>query len=528
MRACVCCTVIFVALEMSFRIPNNLLQVLADYTSQALGAAHDISDEFEEDINELDCQAKRICVILRIIRESAHRQSSAEGGNATLGGCESPKPIEVALRGLGHLIHEFTGLPDIGSAPMGREGQRRELTVQPLGKPVSLAEAALELFGHNTKIIFRRKDKRPRDAAIVEGKTERRGTVYSRLATSQRKRRFALYTARVALFPEAFHTPTLSQEGCQGEMRPFVSPAVREFADLNVEAEREMFGSFYRLDTKAELLREWPSLFSTVEHLQGLLRAEGVRFIPSEAMKRENLEGQLRWFEFPFTDNGVVRMIVKHVLAVDFTWELLQSGRWRVLGLHWLLKTRPPPAFLLPLGSGGCEDTSNLWKEKASSLRATTLRVEPAYYEAALRFLTNCFETGLEGGAVGALRLADAVTMEVIETQCRELKENFFVGPLEPSFVLDVRPGTHVSLALNWPHNSSFYSTTAPLNEEGGGPLYLKYKLRNGTVVFEKRRGTDTQAAVQSDFYTDCLTIDDGQSVVVVDIERQLWQFICA
>nr|CCD15857.1 unnamed protein product [Trypanosoma congolense IL3000] len=513
---------------MGYAAPNNLLEVLADYTTQALDAVQGISDEFEDDINELRSRGDRIRTVLKVIHDCrseslpSHNQQRERG--RPIGGAPL-KPIDVAIRGLSQLASDLTGLPDVSAPPANPEPAGRSTfrvgALQPLGRPVSLAEATLELFGHNTKIVYRRKEKRPRQPDSADEGTP--GTVYSKLSAMQRKRRFAVYTGRVALFPKVFQIPVALKDGDKRITWPFIPPAVREYAGLNVEAECEMLAEFYKLDTKVHLLREWPSLNSTVKHMRELLRAEGVQL---SLVGNEQHGKEVPWFEFPSTENGVIRMIVKGALWVDLTWDIPSGERWRVLGLRWLLRCRPAPALVLPPAPDSRQRSAGGCKQWFSALTdGTPLRVEPAYHDMMLRYLSGCFEMGLESGAVGVLRLVDAVTMEAIEMQCQQLRESFFVGPLEPMFAVDVRPGTHVALTLTLPPDSLRTSATVLTTDNSAMPIYLKYKIAAGTIVVEKRRGTDTRTTLCHDFYSESVAEEDGRTVAVVDVERQLWHF---
>lgn len=486
-------------------VPQCLLQLLEDYTSQALDAARDISDEFEGEMVDLLKRATRIRAVLKVIRDcesecrlegsSATRRSASEDFCRTL--------TRAALLGLGKMSEELTGVPVVVS--VAAHVDTPSYGLRPLGRPTSLAEAALELFAQNTKVVFRRTGKRPRDGGTHEGGAQQiapPGSVFSRLAAEQKKGRLALYSARTALFSRAISSPALAGKDGRQLTSVFVPPAVRDFAALNVEAECEMLAAFYCVDTKAQLLRELPTLQNAVEQFRESLRAAGVVF---DCSNRADRGGQLPWFDFPFTAHGVVQMVVRRSLVINITWDPLQGGRWRVLSLHWLLRVQTLPDILLlrpsiagASGGGGA------------------LRAHPAHYEATVRYLSNCFETGLESGCMGALRLVNSVVMEAVETQCRALRETFFVGPLESSFVLDARPGTHIACTLLPPATG-----TGPAQ---GGTLHVKYTLCMGTVVVEIRRGTDTRTTRQFDFYAGALG-DADPSVVVVDVERLLWQF---
>ncbi|KEG13536.1 hypothetical protein DQ04_00941000 [Trypanosoma grayi] len=513
-------------------VPQCLVQLLADYTSQAVDASRDVSDEFEEEVSDLANRAKRIRSILQLIRDCANERRShlpPEGVAATMtttttGMKTTWTPAMIALQGLGQMAAELTGVPAVG--PMVTNAGSPHYGLLPCGKPTSLAEASLALFSHNTKVVFRRSEKHGRDSDAVGSGTSRtefhRGA-FSRLAADQRKRRLALYTARSALFPREVFSPPSVMRGGEGSLTPFVPPAVREFAELNMEAECEMLAAFCRVDTKAQLLRELPTLRATVEDLWNSLRAEGVALETQGDRQEPQQERMLMppWFEFPYTEEGVVQVVVRRSLVVDITWDAARGSHWRVLSLRWILCAQTLPELLLrgSLATGAGSGNSSRG-EAAFGGAGNALRVLPAHQEASLRYLSSCFELGLEKGCMGALRLVNAVAMEVVETQCKILRETFFIGPLEASFVVDVRPGTHVALTLLSPSVAG----AAP-----SGPLHMKYKLSMGTIVMEKRRGTDTQTMLQSDLYVDALSGRDGLlSAAVVDVERHLWQFVSA
>ncbi|KAF5222977.1 hypothetical protein ECC02_004065 [Trypanosoma cruzi] len=503
---------------MTLAVPQCLLRLLEDYTLQALDAAHDVSDEFEEELTDLTSRAIRIQAVLQLIREcekSRHATSSLASSKAIMR--NTPEAFtQFALQALGQMSSELTGIPATGARKP--QFNAPSFGLLPIGRPVSLSEAALELFAHNTKVVFRRVEKRGRDGDAVEGEHRQESlkkSVFSRLAAEQRKRRLVLYTARTALFPRAAPFSSLSVEDVEENLPPFVPPAVREFAALNMEAECEMLTAFYRVDAKVQLLRELPGLGSLVRQLRESLRAAGVLLqCASDSM---NEAGEQPWFEFPSVSEGVIRIVVRQSLVLDVTWESARGGQWRLLALHWLLRVQTLPEILQvkTFSVHTCENEV----AKGPFLYGGSLRVQPAHHEAMLRYLSSCLETGLESGCMGALRVVNAVAMEVIEAQCKVLREKFFVGPLESNFMLDVRPGTHVAMTVQLP------STMGSVH---GGALHVKYNLCMGTIVVERRRGTDTRTMQQTDFYTDSLARLKPSPVVVVDMESLLWQFAFA
>ncbi|RNF24282.1 uncharacterized protein Tco025E_02571 [Trypanosoma conorhini] len=505
---------------MTQAVPQCLLQLLEDYTLQALDAAQDVSDEFEEELTELTSRAERIQAVLQLLRDferSRPTPASPAASEAILR--SSPKALtQFALQALGQMSRDLTGVPDARAA--AQELTAPSFGLQPIGRPVSLAEAALDLFARNTKVVSRRVEKRRRDADTAGGESRQEAalkrSVFSHLAEEQRERRLALYTARTALFPRATPLPTLSIKGGEDMLPPFVAPAVREFAALNVEAECRMLSAFYRVDAKAQLLRELPGLRSSIRHLQESLHAAGVLLQCRCDGMHEG--GTQPWLEFPFVGEGVIRILVRQSLLLDVTWDSVRGGgQWRVLSLHWLLRAQTLPEILQRQTSAPCVCDGEVDKQPLSYGGA--LRVQPAHSEATVRYLTNCLETGLESGCLGALRVVNAVVMEVVETQCKALRERFFVGPLESSFMLDVRPGTHVALKLELPPT---------MGSEQGGALHVKYKLCLGTIVVERRRGTDTRMTHQSDLYADSLVRLKPSPAVVVDVESFVWQLATA
>ncbi|KAG8344326.1 hypothetical protein ERJ75_001645300 [Trypanosoma vivax] len=510
---------------MVLEAPANLLQLLADYTSQALDAIQGVSDEFEEDVDELRQRTRRISGILKLIRECEHERTFSRQTRTAAAPLVTPCPARIALQGLAQMVLELTGVQPERSfygAQNEEETTRHgfKYGLLRIGKPVSLAEASLEVLGLNTRVSLRRTAKHSRDTGSCD-QSACHSTIFSSIAATQRKRRFALYTARTALLPKAFLPPKPTEKVGEMQQIPFISPAILDFAALNVEAECAMLASFCMVDTKAQLMREWPSLKATVVQLQESLLAEGVTYNVVGRAAAEGQTGSTPWFEFPFVERGVIRVIVRRSLALDLTWDSLHGGRWRVLAFHWLMRAQPAPSLLQPESPGHSQEDA----------RSRPLRVQPAYDGATMRYLTRCFEAGLESGCMGALRVVNAVAMEVIEAQCKTLREAFFVGPLETSFSMDVRPGTHVSITLSLPQSSLFtgaHSSCSGSRAGGasGSPIYLKYKLCMGTVVVERRCGTDTQSTVQSDFYVDALQDGRGEETTVVNVEHQLWNVV--
>ncbi|RNF05080.1 hypothetical protein TraAM80_04726 [Trypanosoma rangeli] len=502
---------------MAQAVPQCLLQLLEDYTLQALDAAQDVSDEFEEELVELTSRAQRIETVLQLARECERSRSVPVSpvASETIFRNSSAALTQFTLQALGQMSQELTGVPDIRAATP--DVKLPPFGLHPICRPVSLAEAALELFARNTRVVSRRVGKRERDADAARREPQQevavKGSVFSSLAEKQREGRLALYTARTALFPRTVPLPTLSIKGGEETLPSFVPPAVRDFAALNVEAECEMLSAFYRVDAKAQLLRELPTLRSSIKHLQDSLHAAGVSL---HCQCDEMHEGGTQpWLEFPSVSEGVIRISVRQSLLLDVTFDSVQGGQWRVLSLHWLLRAQTLPAILQKQTSSLCvcsgEDDMQLLSHGGA------LRVQPAHNEATVRYLTNCLETGLESGCMGALRVVNAVVMEVVQAQCKALREKFFVGPLVSSFMLDVRPGTHVAFKLELPPT---------MGSAQGGALHVKYKLYMGTIVVERRQGTDARMTQQSDLYADSLVRLKPFPVVVVDVESLVWQLV--
>lgn len=527
-----------------------------------------------EEIAALTERAQRIIRVMRLVQRAvasaaarsaqlsqSYGADSETGGNARqLRTMTASRPdcgncvTSLALRGLDRLVGALTGsTPSLPSAsppstsPTAVTGAVAVTEVRRIARPVSLPEAALEVLAMNTKVVFRRStvssaasaagaaaggdvrkvEKRPRGSGITtttalaevssSSSSGVTGTEYEALSLEQRKARFALYAARTALLPRV-----------DAAVPPYVSPAVRTFAELNVAVEGRLLQRTWCVGTKARLLQELPKLYDAVqryrEDVQPFL-VEGTRSLsPSRWAPHVG-----SFFDFLSYNDGVVRVAVQRGLLLDVTYDVVKR-RWVLLQMQWALWTRcattssdlllfaqpftaeKPEATTTTITTtadavpdGGESSPSTSCSSDGANAEGALRRVVPNHQDAMVRFLQKRFdEDGFDGGCIAANRLLCTVVIDAVAHQLKSLKEDFFVGPLRPLFDVEVRAGTHVACRFQQPHRdppvsvSSVVSSTEPTahsssraSHSAGAVLHAKFSITGGTVVLERAWSTD-------------------------------------
>ncbi|KAG5494808.1 hypothetical protein JIQ42_02423 [Leishmania sp. Namibia] len=510
---------------------------------------------------------------------SSHTSGSLAGadedeGEAYRVSCETVRQNPVLMLALRHfdgMLKRFQGAvtpvdvrkaESIGLRGVGKTASvsqaNRASCIEPLLNPVPLAEGTLSAFSRNVNIVFRRRpnvvgtpatSKRPRDEAGDSAASSLASTAaapnlfnyWELLAAQQRKRRFALYTARSALLPRvnAVCAPL------------YVSPAVRELARLNMEAEHLMLKRAWCVHTKAHLLRELPSVARDVATRRVALREVLQSFAESQ---QDAFLTDVVYTDFVCTEGGIVRVCVQHALFVDLTYDV-RRRQWALIALHWNLFTTSAGASLMgsqtalavphaeiPSATPGASATAagspstthgtvNSASPSPDVPNITSLvQVAPQDREALHTFLHVAFaQEGLSGGLHAANRLVCAVVMDTFATQLEILQQCFFTGSgLGRLVEVEVRPGTLISFHLSLP---ALFVPSAPV-------VHGKMTVAGGTVMLECVRGTDLSTRrVILPLGTSSLVTPAAVgvsaagrelSVVVVDMEALLWQSACA
>lgn len=446
--------------------------------------------------------------------------------------------LMLALRRFDSMVHRFQGtqtsspavaVSQPGAAPTA-SFEEDTRAIQPFLTPVPLPEGALSAFSRNVSVVFRKRpassatpgagtpsttpSKRPREAATgaappSSSTAAEAANAWAALGAQQRKRRFALYTARTALLPRV-----------DGVCAPlYVSPAVHELAQLNAEAERAMLVRAWCVHTKAHLLRELPSVARDVEAHQLALR-EALQSLPDS--RRESLLADVSYIAVMHGDAGVVRVRVQNALVLDLTYDL-RRRQWSLLALHWLLCTSSAAASLV------ATSLTSLGGSAAPSHDGNSpVHVVPQDREALHGFLQRAFvQGGLSEGLQAAGRLVCAVVMDTFATQMLALQQSFFTGAgLGRLLELEVRPGTFVSFRLAVP---SLFTSAAPT-------AHVRARVAGGTVLLECVWGTDLATRhVTLPLGTAALVPASGEARdgaaaprVVVDAEAFLWQCVAS
>ncbi|CBZ29646.1 conserved hypothetical protein [Leishmania mexicana MHOM/GT/2001/U1103] len=505
-------------------------------------------------------------------------EADDEADGACRVSCEAVRQnpvLMLALRRFDRIAQGFQGTRAAGAVARVQGGDIREAgtaasaseakkvsCIQPFLNLVPLAEGALSAFSRNVNIVFRRRPtaggtsatgKRPRDEAGDSAASPSASTAvtpdthnyWDRLATQQRKRRFALYTARAALLPRvnAVCAPL------------YVSPAVQELAQLNSEAERLMLKRAWCVHTKAHLLREVPCVARDVAAYRVALREALQSFTESQ---QDAFLSDVVYAEFVCAEGGIVRVCVQHALFVDLTYDV-RRRQWTLVALYWNIFTTGAGASLLtsqsalavplvqtPSAPPAAPTTVGLAPLIAHSSAHGTVnsvlplpeaptpspfaRVVPQDREALQSFLRLAFaQEGLSGGLQAANRLVCAVVMDTLATQLQSLQQSFFTdGGLGGLVEVEVRPGTQISIHLSL---SALFVSSAPM-------AHVKMTVTGGTVMFECVRGTDLSTRrVTLPLGTSSLvasaavgvnTATRKSSMAVVDMEAFLWQCVCA
>ncbi|KAG5496313.1 hypothetical protein JKF63_02615 [Porcisia hertigi] len=513
------------------------------FASEALPAAKDVG----RDVYRVSCETVRQNPVLMLALRRFDGVTQRFQGTATpMGGVELHTGGHVAAEAVDSMS-ETRALPDI----------------RPFLNPVSLADGTLSAFSRNVGIVFRRRSsaagtaatgKRLRDEAhesvassfAFTAVAPNQPNYWHALAAQQRKRRFAIYSARSALLPRvnAVCAPL------------YVSPAVQELARLNSEAERVMLKRAWCVHTKAHLLRELPWVARDVSAYRAALREVLQSF--TEAQQADFL-ADVVYTEFVCAESGVVRVCLQHALFLDLSYDV-RRRQWTLIALHWNLFTTsagaslmtaqaaalavpyvhsatvPPPApATSALGPLVTQCSPQGTRDPASppvdaSAPASLVRIVPHDREALHNFLQRAFaQDGLSGGLQAANRLLCAVVMDTFATQLQALQECFFTGGgLGRHIDADVRPGTLISFHLSLPR---LFVSLAPT-------AHVKMTVTGGTVVLECVRGTDlstrrvTLPLSTSSLATLAATCENTAtrklSVTVVDMEALLWQCVCA
>ncbi|KAG5470657.1 hypothetical protein LSCM1_01903 [Leishmania martiniquensis] len=496
------------------------------------------SNNEEESAYCVSCEAVRQNPVLMLALRRFDRMAKCFQGAATA--AEVRQAQVVGVRGAGATASVLE--------------TNRAMGIQPLLNLVPLAEGVLSAFSRNVDIVFRRRraavgtratGKRPRgeaDDSAASSSASRAVAPYlsnywELLAAQQRRRRFALYTTRSALLPRvnAVCAPL------------YVSPAVRELAQLNLEAERLMLQRAWCVHTKAHLLREVPWVARDVASRRAALREELQGFTESQ---QDAFLIDVLYADFLCAEGGIVRVCVQHALFVDLTYDVRRRN-WVLIALHWNLFTTSagaslvasqtalaapyvetpsvPPgttatAALPPLAAHGTSDSPS---PSSDVLDMTSLvRVLPHDREALHSFLQLAFaQEGLSGGLHAANRLVCAVVMDTLATQLQSLQKCFFTGSGLGGLVeVEVRAGTLISFHLSLPQ---LFVPSAPV-------VHGKITVVGGTVMLECVRGTDLSTRrVTLPLGTSSLVASAAASasaaarksaVVVVDMEALLWQ----
>ncbi|CAG9580388.1 conserved hypothetical protein [Leishmania major strain Friedlin] len=512
------------------------------------------------------------------LRSGSTAEDADEADGACCVSCETVRQnpvLMLALRRFDRIAQGFQGtaapaavakvqgggLREAGTAASASETNKGNC-IQPFLNPVPLAEGALSAFSRNVNIVFRRRPtaggtpatgKRPRDEAGDSAASSWASTAvapdthnyWGLLAAQQRRRRFALYTARAALLPRvnAMCAPL------------YVSPAVQELAQLNSEAERLMLKRAWCVHTKAHLLRELPWAARDVAAYRVALREALQSFTESQ---QDAFLIDVVYAQFVCAEGGVVRVCVQHALFLDLTYDV-RLRQWTLVALHWNIFTTSAGASLLtsqsvlavphaqtpstppaapataaraPLiahsSAHGTVDSASPLPE--ASTPASFVRVVPQDREALHRFLRLAFEQeGLSGGLHAANRLVCAVVMDTFAIQLQSLQQSFFTGGgLGRLVEMEVRPGTLISFHLSLPE---LFVPSAPV-------AHVKMTVAGGTVMLECVRGTDLSTRrVTLPLGTSSLVASGAvgvntatwkSSMTVVDMEALLWQCVCA
>ncbi|KAK7201960.1 hypothetical protein NESM_000263900 [Novymonas esmeraldas] len=471
--------------------------------------------------------------------------------------CEAVQRNPVLMAAL----HRFDGMARrFEGATAATDATRVADLIQPILHPVSLADGALSVLSRNMDIVFRRRPptsgatapdlKRPRDEAPqaappsssvppltpLPPSASASGTVattataaagaahhWGRLAAQQRRDRFALYTARVALLPRI-----------DVVCAPFyISPAVRQLAQLNSTAECAMLLRAWCVHTKAHLLREAPAVAGDVEAYRVALAAALQSF---SAARQAAFLADMVYLEFVCADSGVVRVCVQHTLFLDLTYDVPRR-HWRAIALHWNLLTTSAGASLLSTRSAQplVAATASLSTDRAASAAPlagaaapSLARVMPMDPDALHGFVQRALEKdGLSGGLRAANRAVCATVMDALATQLQSLQRSFFSGgALGRLAEVEVRPGTFISCRLAI---SALFMTAAPV-------LHVKVAVLGGTVVVECVRGTEVSSRVvtlplaASSLVPMSTAMASAVSPMapVVDMEAVLWRCVGA
>lgn len=409
------------------------------------------------------------------------------------------------------------------STTTGGDDRIQHAAVRPMARSISLAEGAWAAYGKNVGVVFRRRaeggsgaarEKRQREeGTVVAGASSPALHICASLSQVQRKERFRVYTLRSALLPrvDAVCAPL------------FISPAIQELARLNSAAESAMAERAWRVSTRAQLLREFPSVVEdVVTHRRGL--HEIVRDIPDA--HRDALLLEKSYFCFSSTDEGVLRVSIQHGLILDLTYNNRQR-RWCLLALHWNIWTTESAAALCSSSAVAEIDRDRLSSipgEERDWLSCHT-RVDPGQQSAMLGFLCKELETGgLSGGLRAANRLLCTVVMDLLAAQLRSLQTTFFVDALQAAAAVEVRAGTFISCRLT---PSLLIGRPGPID---AAAVHLKISIGGGTVLLERMEGTDllTRRVTALLSHSTCPIGSSPLCCLVVDMESWLWSSITA
>ncbi|KPA84848.1 hypothetical protein ABB37_01316 [Leptomonas pyrrhocoris] len=509
-------------------------------------ASQGVREEEDERMDDYSETIQRNSVLTKVLRRLERINQRFQGTSSVV--ASQFQPTMASLADTDADIAVNRNMADMAS----QETSRTPRTVEPLMTPVSLAEGALSAFSRNVGVVFRRRPAggvaagAPAGAPLeasrssTNGKRAREGDEatkeplnhWATLAAQQRKSRFALYTLRSALLPrvDLVCAPL------------YVSPAVRELAQLNAAAECFMLERAWCVHTKAHLLREAPSLAQDVEVHQQNLR-EALKNYP--LARQEEYIRNVSYLRFVCADYGVLRLCVQHALFVDLTYDLKRK-QWTLLALHWNLYTTAAGASLIssaltdtttatsPAAAAALQGDSISFDSDSCRTSEVHQQLQPENKEALFAFLQKAFtQGGLSGGVQASNRLACAVVLDALATQLQHLQQFFFTGGSMARLIdVEVRPGTFISFHLTLPELLGAKHNTA--TPAGMDAVHVKVAVCGGTVMMERVRGTDLASRAvtlllgASSLLPSQSSVVKGPARVVVDMEALLWQCLSA
>ncbi|CCW60394.1 unnamed protein product [Phytomonas sp. EM1] len=359
-------------------------------------------------------------------------------------------------------------------------------------------------------------------------------SIFEEVSSSQRKQRFALYTGRVPLLPRL----DALARGMAADSSTFIylSPALRQYAALNLSAERQMLQRAWRVTSKAQLLLQLPRLYQAEEAYREQLRDISSRLGDSDGKSLLDPDRHT-YFQFVHVNEGVIRVGIQHGLFVDFTYNCA-GGQWIVLKLHWNVWV--PAASLWFSSSVSPEATEDSSGRIGAPLETTAGAsnvgvpadgcgihiVLPQRQDVMLRFIQkNLTKGGLESGLLAANHLLCTVVIDTLAKQARQLQEHFFVSLLKAYFAVDIRPGSHLAVQLRLPIANH---QVQPDDKNASAFLMNlhKFYLTGGTVLLESTT-TSRNVVTHGNSNTQLLLSDASlvdRNKLLVNLEQWLWE----